>query len=113
MPKFWLNDSSLQNVPGIINPGSGLNFIGSNLVPFIISLLLFIVLALSLLFLIIGGITWITSGGDKEGLAKAKGTITYAIVGLVLALGSFIILRILSNFFGFDLIPKVAYFTGK
>lgn len=42
--------------------------------------------ALSVLFLAIGGFKYATSSGSPEGLKQAKGTITYAIIGLVVAL---------------------------
>lgn len=84
----------------------GLNFIENQLVPFVVSGALYLLIILSLIFLIIGGIMWMTSGGDKEGLAKAKAAITYALLGLVLGLGAFIIVRILSNFFGVELMPR-------
>lgn len=82
----------------------GLNFITGKLIPFLVSGALFILITTTLIFLVIGGIMWITSGGDKEGLAKAKSAITYALLGLVLGLGSFIILGILGNFFGVNLL---------
>lgn len=87
--------------PSTTLPTGGLNdFIIPALVPFIINLLLFIVFLTSLIFLIIGGIMWMTSGGEKEGLAKAKSSVTYAILGLALGLGSFLIISIIQNFFG-------------
>lgn len=118
MPKDWLDQISVPGFPNQLNgPGytgisGGLEYIINNFIPFLVSLLIFLVIVLSLVFLIIGGIMWITSGGNKEGLAKAKSAVTYALVGLVLGLGSFIILRILGDFFGFDLIPKVARYIG-
>lgn len=42
--------------------------------------------ALSVLFIAIGGFKYATSGGNPDGLKQAKGTITYAIIGLVVAL---------------------------
>ncbi len=90
------------------DPGSGIpkalatDFLANNLVPFLLVLVEFLVFALSLIFLIIGGIKLSMAGGDKEGMAKAKNTITYAIVGLVLALSSAIIWTVLKQFFGFN-----------
>lgn len=44
-----------------------------------------------LIFLIIGAFRWITSGGDKDAIGKARGTIVNALVGLaILALAFFI-----------------------
>lgn len=55
-------------------------------------LIVFIAAGLAVLvFLIIGAFRWITSGGDKDAIAKARGTIVNALVGLaILALAFFI-----------------------
>ena len=42
--------------------------------------------ALALLFITIGGFRYITSQGDAQAVGKAKGTIIYALVGLVVAI---------------------------
>lgn len=54
--------------------------------------IVFIAAALAvLIFLIIGAFRWITSGGDKEAIGKARGTIVNALIGLaILALAFFI-----------------------
>jgi len=101
MPKDWLPNVTAN---GIINPSvGGLAFIENNFVPFIISTLIFLVIILSLIFAIVAGVMWITSNGSKEGLAKAKAALTYAIVGLVLGLCSFLIIRFLGFFLGVNL----------
>jgi hypothetical protein len=51
----------------------------------ITSLLLFLVGAISVIMLIIGGIRYIISGGDQNQVTSAKNTILYAIVGIVVA----------------------------
>jgi hypothetical protein len=44
-----------------------------------------------LVYLIIGAFKWITSGGDKDAIGKARGTIVNALIGLaILALAFFI-----------------------
>ena len=45
-----------------------------------------IVGALSFLFLIIGGFRYVLSSGDPQNVAAAKGTIIYAIIGLLIAI---------------------------
>lgn len=72
----------------------------STIIPSIINTALFIAFITALLFLIIGGVRWITSGGDKEATGKAKGTVTAALVGLAIVLGSWILINIVINFFG-------------
>jgi len=44
---------------------------------------------LTVIFIIIGGIKYILSGGDSSGLKSAKETITYAIIGLIVTLIAF------------------------
>lgn len=42
-----------------------------------------------------GGFQYLTSGGDPEGVAKAQKTITFAVIGLVTAALSFMILVVI------------------
>ena len=51
-----------------------------------------------------GAISWILSGGDKAGLESAKGRITNAIVGFVLLIGTFAIVKLIETFFGIDIL---------
>ena len=39
---------------------------------------------IALIFLLRGSITWITSGGDKEKLDKARSTLRNAVIGLLI-----------------------------
>jgi hypothetical protein len=52
----------------------------------ITNVLLFIIGAISVIMLIIGGIRYVVSGGDSSAVTGAKNTILYAIVGIVVAL---------------------------
>lgn len=65
-----------------------------------VTLILIIAALISFIFLIIGGIRWITSGGDKEGTAKAQSTITAALIGLVIVFAAWAIIQLLQTFFG-------------
>lgn len=49
------------------------------------NVLLFLVGAISVIMLIIGGIRYVISGGDQAQVTSAKNTILYAIVGIVIA----------------------------
>jgi len=55
--------------------------------------------ALSVIFLIVGGIQYITSAGNSDGSARAKKTITYAVGGLILALSTTAIINLINNLF--------------
>ncbi|WIO45664.1 Mbov_0395 family pilin-like conjugal transfer protein [Candidatus Southlakia epibionticum] len=55
----------------------------------ITNVLLFIIGAISVIMLIIGGIRYTTSNGDQQAVQNAKNTILYAVVGLVIAILAF------------------------
>lgn len=51
----------------------------------VVNILLFIVGAIAVIMLIVGGIRYVVSGGDQSAVTGAKNTILYAIVGIVVA----------------------------
>lgn len=53
--------------------------------------------------LLIGGVSWLTSGGDEQKVSAAKGRITNALIGLVIVLAAWAILSLVGGFFGLDL----------
>lgn len=55
----------------------------------ITSVLLFLVGAISVIMLIIGGIRYVISAGDQNQVTAAKNTILYAIIGIVVAFLAF------------------------
>lgn len=62
--------------------------------------LIFVVAALlALVFLIIGGVKWLTSQGEKEGVNKARETIVASIVGLVIIFLSYLIIDFVLQLF--------------
>ncbi len=66
--------------------------------------LVFVVAALLVfVFLVWGGIQWITSGGDKAATEAARNRITAALIGLAIIAVSWALMAIVGKFFGFDL----------
>lgn len=53
-------------------------------------------------YLIWGGITWITSGGEKGKTEEARNKITSAVIGLIVLAASYAILMIVLRVLGFD-----------
>jgi cytochrome bd-type quinol oxidase subunit 2 len=51
----------------------------------VINILLFIIGAISVIMIIVGGIMYAVSAGDATQTGRAKNTILYAIIGLVVA----------------------------
>lgn len=63
------------------------------------SVLLFIVGAISVIMLIIGGLRYVVSGGDSAAVQGAKNTILYAIVGIIVALLAYAAVSFVINSF--------------
>ena len=67
----------------------------------ITNVLLFIIGAISVIMLIIGGIRYTVSGGDSAAVTAAKNTILYAIVGIIVALLAYAMVNfVLASFSG-------------
>jgi len=58
---------------------------------------------LALVFLMIGGFSWITSGGDKTKLEKARDEIINSLIGIVVVAAAWAIAVLVAKFFGLDL----------
>lgn len=67
----------------------------------VLNLVFFFALILVLIYLLWGGIQWITAGGDKQGTEAARGKITGAIVGIIIVAVAFAIYQLLLGFIGF------------
>lgn len=63
----------------------------------IINIALAIAGLIAVLFLIIGGFRYITSAGNEETAEKAKKIILNSIIGIVVIILSFVIVRVISN----------------
>lgn len=53
--------------------------------------------------LVIGGIKWIASGGDKAATEGARNQITAALVGLVIVFAAWAIVALINTFFGINI----------
>jgi hypothetical protein len=70
-----------QQGHGLFEPGGIFQIIAN--------ILLFLVGAISVIMLIIGGVRYVVSGGDQNQVTGAKNTIMYAIIGIVIAFLAF------------------------
>ncbi len=73
----------------------------------VIKLILIVAALIAFIFLVIGGIKWIVSGGDKEATAAAQKTITAALVGLIIVFSAWAIIKLLETFFGFQILSQL------
>lgn len=65
----------------------------------------------TIILIIISGIRLLLSGGDPEKVAKAKTSLFYSIVGFVIILSSFLILRVISFVTGAECINALGFDT--
>lgn len=63
----------------------------------IFNAILAVVGALALILLALGGIQYMTSGGDKIAVEQARGRITSAIVGLVVVFGAWLVINFVGS----------------
>ncbi len=85
-------------------PGGGIqaeevksSFIFTKLIPFVIDYALKLAIGLSVIVLIIGGYKYMTAYGNTEQQDSARKTLTYAIIGLVLAITAYGIVSIVTS----------------
>ena len=71
------------------NPQEGVN----SLITTVINIFSLVVGVVAVIMIIIGGLKYITSGGDSGNITGAKNTILYAIVGLVVVALAQVIVR--------------------
>ena len=78
-------DAACGNACGPAN----INVIFSN----IANMLIFIVGAVSVIMIIVGGLWLVTSNGDSKRVEQGRNTILYAVIGLIVAIASFAIVN--------------------
>ena len=93
---------SLKNpLPNLDNLGDIFNILLS---------LAFFVAGVAMFFnLVIGGIQWISSGGDPKALDSARRRLTNAVVGLIIVVAAYAIALILQQVFGIRIVSGFSF----
>ena len=93
---------SLKNpLPSLDNLGDIFNILLS---------LAFFVAGVAMFFnLVIGGIQWISSGGDPKALDSARRRLTNAVVGLIIVVAAYAIALILQQVFGIRIVSGFSF----
>src|SRR3989304_6811098 len=86
----------IPNITGFPNLGG--------LITNLVSIGYFIAGLFFLFNLVVGGIQWITSGGDPKSLESARGRITNAAIGLIIVVAAFAITLIVERVFGIRIV---------
>lgn len=64
---------------------------------------------LSVVFIFIGGISFILSGGQEEKIKQAVSTIRYAIIGLIITVFAVVIVSTVGKALGLDIIKYINF----
>ena len=67
---------------------------------FLINVVLGVGIAVTIIFLILGGIQYITARGDQKAAGAARESLTNAVIGFIVVIGAFTIRTILINVIG-------------
>ncbi|MDO8570211.1 MAG: hypothetical protein Q7R97_01340 [Candidatus Daviesbacteria bacterium] len=103
----------IEEVIGKINPpaevsvwgigSAGINHLLGNIIQ-----LIYAVAGIIFVFMvIISAVQWIISGGEKEAVSKARGRLTWAVIGIVFLALAFVIISIVGKVTGFT------FFVGQ
>ncbi len=91
--KFLLSDTF--TVPGGVPGPSDFTVLISR----VTNILLFVAGAVAVIFIIVGGIQYSTSGGSEDKTRTAKSTITNAVIGLIVTILAFVIVNFVISVF--------------
>jgi len=80
----------IEDIGRLISSGIQFILIGAGLIAFV--------------YLLLGGIQWITSGGDKAGVDAARQKILAAVIGLIIVFATYALIRLLEAFLGVSII---------
>ncbi len=89
------NEADIQKVPYAEKTSTIGTAIGS-----IITAVMAIAVLAAFIFIVMGAFEWITSGGEKGNVEKARNKITGAIIGLIILAATFVIIILVQNFLG-------------
>ena len=103
-PQTYAADCDTKVTAGSLSASTGVNcakgadtpgslFGKGSIFTTIVNVLLFVIGAIAVIMLIIGGIRYTTSAGDSGNVTAAKNTIMYAIIGLVIAFLAFAVVN--------------------
>jgi hypothetical protein len=89
-----------NGAPGAISTGPGYATDIANVISFALNLVMVVALLLVFLYLILGGIQWITSGGDKGKTEEARNKITAAVNGIIILAVSYALVQFVAYILG-------------
>ncbi len=105
MTGLMLSSSLLTMVQALnykeVETGAGYAENMGTLISSVLSIVMVIALILVLIYLIWGGIGWITAGGDKGKTEEARNKITAAVIGIIILAAAWALVNFVAYVLGF------------
>jgi hypothetical protein len=95
----FAQQAASQNLPGTANLNSADAGFGK-LLSGLLSFVMVIAAIMLLIYLVWGGIEWITSGGDKAKTESARNKITQGIIGMIVLGSTLAVFGLVQSFLG-------------
>ena len=93
-----LADAAAEISKGVEASNSGNNKSLNDFLKDIVNIILYILGAIAVIMIVIGGVKYTTSNGDSGSVKSAKDTILYSVIGLVVAIMAYAIVNfVLAN----------------
>lgn len=110
-----INFNSAITTPGGYQPGSGIEGSTSAVEKLISNVLMVLTIVAGIsfaLYFLLGGLNWITAGGNKGKIDKAKGMMTNGAIGLIVIAVSYAITFIVGKALGLDILNPGTIING-
>lgn len=107
MSKYLALQFENITTPGGYQPGAGIEGSTSAVEKLISNVLVILTIVAGLsfvLYFLLGGLNWITAGGDKGKIDKAKGMMTNGAIGMIVITVSYSIVWIVGRALGVDIL---------
>ncbi len=96
--------NNVSNIAGNANVLFPINKDLGSYVSHIVSAIILVAGLTTFIYLILGGVQWVKSGGSKDKVQEAKDRITNAIIGLAVVAAAWAIYHLVDYFFGIGII---------
>lgn len=103
---------SLEGLPGGFDPGESIDTASTTLTKIFsntFGVLTIVGGLMFILFFVLGGLSWLTSSGDREKVEKAKKQMTNAAIGLIIVVASYSIAFVIGRVLGVEILSPARY----
>jgi len=95
------NDITIK--PAGTNFNALTNLTAGGIISGAINLVLVVVALVFFFILVLGGLKWVTSGGDEKKVGAARAQITNALIGLAIVFAAWAIMKLIETVFGISI----------